>query len=252
MLVFAFIIDFLRALQQCPIRLMPFNNKMNRNCKCFFGIFQKKCWRKIHMISLTMFSTVFSKKKALEGRISFLQLAETVILAVGKWESDCLDYFFNETDKKKTQLKFSASEGQLIALSFKKQREAASVSILNFLALSQAQCYLPEFFRSLIAGFRDVCKTFLLSWISVRIGSVRHLLQDEDPSGSGLHSFPDFFLFEYRDISRTGPKWTRACGFRRNSSSLDRAPKMRPFVLLNSWDSFLVILPLIASGISVM
>ena len=37
------------------------------------------------------------------------------------------------------------------------------------------------------------------------------------------------------------------CGSKKNSSTLDRTPKMRPSVLLNAWDSFLVTLPSICS-----
>ena len=41
----------------------------------------------------------------------------------------------------------------------------------------------------------------------------------------------------------TATEQVRNCGFRRNSSSLDRAPKMRDSVLLNSFESFLITLP---------
>ena len=49
-----------------------------------------------------------------------------------------------------------------------------------------------------------------------------------------------FPLFESQDISRTGLRWTWACWFRRTSFNLDRAPKMRLSVQLNSWDVFLL------------
>ena len=39
----------------------------------------------------------------------------------------------------------------------------------------------------------------------------------------------------------------RTCGFKRNSSSFDKAPKIRDSVLLNSFESFLVTLPSISS-----
>ena len=45
----------------------------------------------------------------------------------------------------------------------------------------------------------------------------------------------------------TVPECVPICGFKRNSSNLDRAQKMRDSVLLNSWDSFLVTLPSISS-----
>ena len=43
------------------------------------------------------------------------------------------------------------------------------------------------------------------------------------------------------------PENVPICGFNRNSSNLERAPKMRDAVLLNFWDSFLVTLPSISS-----
>ena len=49
------------------------------------------------------------------------------------------------------------------------------------------------------------------------------------------------------NVPGTIPECFRICGLRRNSSNLDRAPKMRDFVLLNSWDSFQVTLPSISS-----
>ena len=56
----------------------------------------------------------------------------------------------------------------------------------------------------------------------------------------------------FRDVPGTVPQSVRTCGLKRNSSNLDRAPKMRDFVRLNSWDSFLVTLPLISSETCVM
>ena len=49
------------------------------------------------------------------------------------------------------------------------------------------------------------------------------------------------------ECSRNGSGMRRSCWFKRNSSNLERAPKMRDSVLLNSWDSFLVTLPSICS-----
>ena len=50
----------------------------------------------------------------------------------------------------------------------------------------------------------------------------------------------------------TATEQVRTCGFRRNSSSFDRAPKIRDSVRLNSFESFLVTLPLISSETSEM
>ena len=49
------------------------------------------------------------------------------------------------------------------------------------------------------------------------------------------------------DVPGTATEQVRTCGFRRNSSSFDSAPKIRDSVLLNSFQSFLVILPPISS-----
>ena len=49
------------------------------------------------------------------------------------------------------------------------------------------------------------------------------------------------------DVPGTATEQVRTCGFKRNSSSFDKAPKMRDSVLLNSIESFLVTLPSISS-----
>ena len=51
------------------------------------------------------------------------------------------------------------------------------------------------------------------------------------------------------DIPGTATEQVRTRGFRRKSSRFDRAPKTRDFVLLNSFESFLVTLPSISSEI---
>ena len=58
---------------------------------------------------------------------------------------------------------------------------------------------------------------------------------------------PWLSTFVFRNVSGTVPECIRICWFRRNSSNLDKAPKMRDSVLLNSWDSFLLTLPSISS-----
>ena len=58
---------------------------------------------------------------------------------------------------------------------------------------------------------------------------------------------PWISTFVFRNVPGTVPECVRICGFKRNSSNLDRAPKMRDSVLLNSWDSFLVTLTPISS-----
>ena len=68
--------------------------------------------------------------------------------------------------------------------------------------------------------------------------------------GSLWESFsfvPWFITFVFRNVPGRVLECVRICGFKRNSSSLDRAHKMRDSVLLNSWDNFSVILSSISS-----
>ena len=58
---------------------------------------------------------------------------------------------------------------------------------------------------------------------------------------------PWLSMFVFRNVSGTVPECVRICWFRRNSSNLDKAPKMRDSVLLNSWDRFLLTLPSFSS-----
>ena len=51
----------------------------------------------------------------------------------------------------------------------------------------------------------------------------------------------------FLDVHGTATEQVRTCGFRRNSSSFDRALKIRDSVLLNSFQRFLVTLPSISS-----
>ena len=58
---------------------------------------------------------------------------------------------------------------------------------------------------------------------------------------------PWFSMFVFRNVPGTVSECVRICRFKRNSSNLDRASKMRDSALLNSWDSFLLTLPSISS-----
>ena len=78
-------------------------------------------------------------------------------------------------------------------------------------------------------------------------------------STSGLGSFwerssagSQFSTFLFQNVFGTVPKSIRTCGLTKNSYFLDRAPKMRDSVLLNSWDGFSLTLPSISSETSVM
>ena len=58
---------------------------------------------------------------------------------------------------------------------------------------------------------------------------------------------PRFSTFVFRNVPGSVLECVCICGFERNSSNLDRASEMRDSIRLNSWDSFLVILPSISS-----
>ena len=80
--------------------------------------------------------------------------------------------------------------------------------------------------------------------------SLRLLAWQAENSTSGWGSFWErsplgswFSTSAFRNVLGTVPENVRTCGFKRNSSKLDRAPKMRDSVLLQSWDNFLVTLP---------
>ena len=45
-----------------------------------------------------------------------------------------------------------------------------------------------------------------------------------------------------REVSGIVPGWTQNCELRRKSTTFDRTPRIRPSVLLNSWDKFSVTL----------
>ena len=95
--------------------------------------------------------------------------------------------------------------------------------------------------------------------------SIRLLARQAENSTSGRGSFWELSLLGswfsrsgmfrnapkcfgvFRNVHGVVPENVRICGFKRNSSNLDSAPKMRDSVLLNSWDSFLVTLPSISS-----
>ena len=93
--------------------------------------------------------------------------------------------------------------------------------------------------------WRCWCKRPLLGPSQLKYGTDRQRtpLQDGDHSGNDPQLAPVFL----RRCSGTVPESVRICGFKRNSSVQDSAPKMQDSVLMNSWDVFLVTLPSIAS-----
>ena len=86
----------------------------------------------------------------------------------------------------------------------------------------------------------------LLVWQAENTTSGQGLSRARSPVGS---RFSGLLLL---DFPGTATEQVRTCGFRRNSSSLDKAPKMRDSVRINSWESFLLTLPSISSETWVM
>ena len=84
--------------------------------------------------------------------------------------------------------------------------------------------------------------------------SVRLLAWQAENSTSGWGSFWErsplgswFSTSAFRNVPGTVQENVRICGFKRNLSNFDRAPKMLESVLPNSWDSFLLTFSSISS-----
>ena len=97
-----------------------------------------------------------------------------------------------------------------------------------------------------------VCRWWKLSWPNS--GPEFRVVWLRNMPASGWGSLcesslfvPWFSTFVFRNIPGKVPGCVRICGFKRNSSSLDRAHKMRDSVLLNSWDNFSATLSSISS-----
>ena len=93
----------------------------------------------------------------------------------------------------------------------------------------------------------QLCK--FLWEVSSEFESIRLLARQAEKATLGWESFWErspldswFSTSLFRNVHGVVPEKVHICGFRRNSSNLDSAPKMRDSVLLNSWDSFLVTL----------
>ena len=99
----------------------------------------------------------------------------------------------------------------------------------------------------------------LVWWVSSCSESFRLLVWQakNTTSGQGLSRERSLMGFRFSglgflDVPGTATEPVQTCGFRRNPSSLDKAPKMRDSVRLNSWESFLLTLPSISSETWVM
>ena len=101
--------------------------------------------------------------------------------------------------------------------------------------------------------FKKLKKTQIFKFNWQGSESVRLLARQAENSTSGWGSFWErsplgswFSMSAFRNVPGKVPENLRICGFKRKSSYLDSAPKMRDSVLLNSWDSYLVTLPSIS------
>ena len=84
-----------------------------------------------------------------------------------------------------------------------------------------------------------------VDWIARLLDRGLHLSR-----GIILGTIPSWFLVFHVHVlgcSGTVPESVRICGFKKKSSKLDRATKMRGSVLLISWDNFILTLPSISS-----
>ena len=114
-----------------------------------------------------------------------------------------------------------------------------------------------EAFRSWANVYRDAFFFFLKLW---RYSSISELFrlpewwEDTIASGQGPFGersplgsqFPESLFL---GVPGTATEQVRTCGFRRNSSSLEKAPKIRDSVRLKTFESSLVTLPSISSEI---
>ena len=89
--------------------------------------------------------------------------------------------------------------------------------------------------------------------------SVRLMVRQAENYTSGQGSFREqssvgsrFSELLFLDVLGTATEQVQTCGLRSNSSSLDKAPKIRASIRLKSWESFLVTLPSISSETWVM
>ena len=93
-----------------------------------------------------------------------------------------------------------------------------------------------------LRGYSSTSELFRLpEWWEEILASGQGSSRERSPVGSRFSEL--LFL----DVPGTATEQVRTCGFRRKSSSLDRAPKIRDSVRLNSFERFLVTLPSISS-----
>ena len=106
-----------------------------------------------------------------------------------------------------------------------------------------------ENFNNFSVAVRGLIRVWV-NWSAGPIDRELHFPMGEFWERSPLGSRFSTSLF--RDVPETVLSSVRTRGFKKNSSNLNRPPKIRDSVLLNSWDIFVVILPSISSETCVM
>ena len=93
-----------------------------------------------------------------------------------------------------------------------------------------------------MCGYSSISELFRLpEWWEEILASGQGSFGERSPLGS---RFPELLFL---DVPGTATEQVRTCGFRRNSSSLNKVPKIRDSVRLNSFESFLVTLTSLSS-----
>ena len=138
---------------------------------------------------------------------------------------------------------------QVITIFFRKAWSQQSKELTQNFERNFRRCLYSRNFVSLITIRPGDC--FRIS-VESKASSGQHFcenwLRETFASSWGLiwerSSFGSWFsILEFQDVSGTDLEWSRTSGFRRNSSSLEKAPNVRRSVLLNSWENFFVTLP---------
>ena len=137
---------------------------------------------------------------------------------------------------------------------FNKLKRACDFMVAWFQVTSIAAHYTTKSKRYFAFPWALFFRWNYLWWVSSSSEPIRLLDWWEENTASGQGSFRERSPFGSRfseslflDVPGTATEQVRTCGFRRNSSSLNKAPKKHDTVLLNSFESFLVTFPSISS-----
>ena len=122
----------------------------------------------------------------------------------------------------------------IVAGVFSLQNYGSFVGLAFFCCLEEVRRDQKEFFYW----------TPVTMWeVSSRSESVKLLVRQTEISTSGYESFTEsspvasqFSESLFRDVPGTATEQVRTCGFRRNPSNLNKAPRRRDSVRLKSWE----------------